>query len=142
MHAVYTFEILMYGNTNFNFIYLGGFIKHPTNQQRFYLQFEVKQFDRTIPLVTINQNRVGKYMKVQHIRNWIKVSRDELKDIRVCELEDENGVYYISNTSWYVPEWLQESETTEIDDLPADSLVVHTVENDPEFRTQIEHNIA
>lgn len=61
--------------------------------------------------------------------------KNELKGIRVCKLEDENGIYYISNTSYYVPQWLRESETSKEDDLPPDSLVVYGAENQPEVPT-------
>lgn len=93
----------------------------------------MEQFDQATPLVTVKQNRVGKYIKTQHFRNWFKVTKEELTDVKVCELHDENGKYFISNTSWYVPEWLRDLEHTEHDDLPEDSLVVHGVENDPEM---------
>lgn len=113
----------------------GGFIQNPNDERKFYLRFEVKKYDGKIPLSTTKSSNVGKYLKLQHIQNWKKVSFEELKHIKVCKLVDEKGDYFISDTSWYIPEWLRtEASSTNADNfIPPDKKLVYTVENNPHF---------
>lgn len=71
-------------------------------------------------------NKVGKYYIRQHFRNWMKVSADELRAVKVCQLSDEKGLFYISDTSFYVPQWLREGYAG-IDDID-DEKIIFTVE--------------
>lgn len=79
---------------------------------------------------------MGRLNKRQYIRNWVKVSADELKGVNVCQLTDVLGDYFVSDTSWYIPEWLREeplSVTSSIRALPADEKLVYTVKNNPDL---------
>lgn len=112
---------------------LGGIIKHPNNERKFYLRFEIKKYDQNIELSTAKPNNVGKYLKMQHIRKWLKVSSEEVKEIKVCKLFDENGEYFVSDTSYYVPEWLRsEPFSAENNSIPKDKTLVYTVQNNPD----------
>lgn len=116
-----------------SFYLLGGFIKHPKKGSKFYLKFEIRDFDPSVPLITTEYHKVGKYTRVQYFRNWIKVPATEMEGVKVGRLVDEFGEHYLSDTSMYLPEWLKDSEEEhEEHDLPPDSRAVSSVENNPE----------
>lgn len=121
-------------NIPFSFPCAGGVIEHPTNDRKFYLRFEVKKFDEAIPCTTTVVQKVGKYLKKQHIQKWSKVTAEELQNVKVVKLMDESGDCFLSDTSVYVPEWLRDMPAAATSDsraFPVDENLMYTVENNP-----------
>jgi hypothetical protein len=78
----------------------------------------VRKFSADVQLVQNAVNKVRNHFYRQHFRMWCLVPFAELKDIQIKQIEDDNSPFFISNTYYYVPVWLQNDG--EIPAIPKD----------------------
>lgn len=75
--------------------------------ESYHLCFEIIPFDEEIPLDEHVAHLVRGQLENQNIRKWVYVPSADVQNINVCRLVDRDGPFFISNTEFYLPSWLQ-----------------------------------
>lgn len=114
-----------------------GVITAPDGQL-YHLQFEVRAFAGEQP--------IEHCLYEENIRTWFYVSSADLQNVNVCEMEDEEGTFFISDTANYVPKWLRNGDNVNATDVNiSDGEINHSSPGDnarPETIDNAENNSA
>lgn len=101
----------------------------------YHLKYEVQPFKENEALTSSTVREVRGKMVRQTFRNWVHVSLDDLRHVRVIKQRDNFGEFYICSTKWYVPDWLNER-------FDCSHLPLHEVPIPKAVRVHREHKIC
>lgn len=94
-------------------LFSDGVIENEADE-KYYLQFEIKKFDEEVDLMPELERANGQQMVKDRFRDWIKVTNEEVGNIKVARMRDEMGPYYVSDTRFYTPSWLKNSHVPDV----------------------------
>lgn len=89
------------------------------DDRHYHLQFEIRDFDDKIALTDNSVVKIRTRNMQQHFRRWHFVPAHQLKDTLVTSVRDKSGLFYVTDTRFYVPFWLRAIPI----DLPANEML-------------------
>lgn len=116
----------------FLILFTGGAIVNEIDGAQFFLRFEIKAFDENIHMFSTEPIKNETKTKTK-IPLWVHVPSSALTNVMVSQFFDESGPYFISDTRFYIPPWLQQQQALQTSLTSQDRIEVNIFGGDMEM---------